>query len=158
MFRQAEEEGGAFVQAAFGPGLPAVAGDDLVDDGEADAGAFEFALAVEALEDTEEPADEALVEAESVVTDVDDPADRFLARADLDLGDIAGSAEFERVANEVNEQVPQECRIAVHGRERLDAPLDLATEGFGREIVLRLANDFIERDIGAVHLGAARAR
>ena len=66
---QREVKRRAFVRLAFGPDAPAMAGDDAVDDRQADAGAFEIVGAMQALEHAEEFLRVALVEADAVVAD-----------------------------------------------------------------------------------------
>ena len=62
--RQGEVEAGAAVDGGFGPDFTAVAVDDALDGGEADAGAWELGLGVEALKGAEELGGAARVEAE----------------------------------------------------------------------------------------------
>src|SRR3990172_2250701 len=64
-----EIERRAFVHFCLGPGTPAVALDDALDNGEADARAFVFLGAMQALEDPEEFVGVAHVEAHAVVAD-----------------------------------------------------------------------------------------
>src|SRR3954468_19075945 len=82
--RQREVEGRAGARAALGPGAAAVALHDAADVGEADPGALELLVAVQALEDAEELVGVLHVEADAVVPDaVDDLAvQRFAGDAD----------------------------------------------------------------------------
>src|SRR5580658_7783630 len=64
---QSEVEGGALVDGGFGPDAAAVAEDDALDDGEADAGAFVLFGSVHPLEDAEEASGVLHLEASAVV-------------------------------------------------------------------------------------------
>src|SRR5688572_24277090 len=64
---QREVERRAFVRPAFGPHAPAVARDDALHEGEADAGAREVLLIVQSLEDAEKLGGIARVEACAIV-------------------------------------------------------------------------------------------
>jgi hypothetical protein len=97
-FRQREEEGGAFVEAAFGPGFAAVPADDFADERKAAARAFKFAFAVQALKYAKEAAGKFLIKPDAVITDVDDPALRFFAGTDLNFGRVTRACEFQGVA------------------------------------------------------------
>src|SRR5687767_9356260 len=66
---QREMERGAGVGLAVGPYPPAVPRDDLVHQGEPDAGAGKVLVAVQALEHAEQPVHVARVEARAVVAD-----------------------------------------------------------------------------------------
>src|SRR5690242_17164273 len=67
-----EVERGTFAGRAFRPDASALAGDDALDDGEADAGALEVAWRVQALKNAEQLGDVFFVEAHAVVLDAVD--------------------------------------------------------------------------------------
>src|SRR5712691_12960151 len=65
--REGEVKRGAFAGFAFGPGTPAVAGDDAAHVGEADPAAFKFVRSVQPLEHPEQLVRILHVEAHAVV-------------------------------------------------------------------------------------------
>lgn len=90
-------EGRAAADFAFGPEAAVVSFDDAMDDGEADAGAFEFVGGVEALKDAEEFGGVAHIEAGAVVGDRVDDLGGGLSGGDADGGGVAFGGEFEGV-------------------------------------------------------------
>src|SRR5690606_28303246 len=75
-----EIEGRPLVRSALGPYPAAVAGDDAPDIGEPYAGAFEFLLPVEPLEDAEQPVHVGRIESGPVVPDEEGGSRAFARR------------------------------------------------------------------------------
>src|SRR5439155_2048523 len=104
----------AALGAGLDPDAPAVAPDDLLDDGQADAGAGIRVAGVQALEHLEDALAVARVDADAVVGDLEVPVLALAARADLDArGGLA--AELQRVGDEVLEQLGELHPVAVDG-------------------------------------------
>ena len=126
---QGEVEARAAIRLALGADRPAVAQDDAAHRRQADAGAREFAGAVQALEGAEQAIGEAHVEAGAVVAHREG---RRLARmaqeGDPRRRGVAGV--LPGVAEQVLEHHAQQRRVAGGGQPGLDLDLDLA---LGRE-------------------------
>src|SRR5688500_2256976 len=115
--RQREKESGAALRRGIGPHLPTVALDDLLDDGEPDAGAFEVCSGVQALEHAEQFTRMLRIEPHAVVAyEVDRLLGATLA-ADLDARRIGVARELERVAEQVREHLLQQSRVGLHGAQ-----------------------------------------
>src|SRR6266404_3672128 len=112
---QGEVKGGAAAYGAFGPGAPAVAFDDPLDTGQADAGAGELGNRMEPLERLEQLARKGRIEADPVVAHV--AADSGLLSgggAELDGGAVALAGIFRRVFDQVLHHGTDESAIGVH--------------------------------------------
>src|SRR5207237_6228312 len=105
----------------------AVALNDAPDVGEADAGALEVRAAVQALKDAKQFLGIFHVEAHAVVADEDNRLSLRLEGADLDAGLGAGPGVFEGVGQQVDEDQPQQRRVAANIWQRPDHPLNLAS-------------------------------
>src|SRR5690606_6090399 len=99
--------------------------DDLLDDGETHAHAFELARLVQSLEYTEELAGVTHVEAHAVVAHEVDALTRPLLAADRDARRIAPARELRRIVQQVHQRLAQQARIGVHLAELLRIDVDL---------------------------------
>src|SRR6185295_5900619 len=109
------------VFAAFRPDASAVTVDDALNVGQADAGAFKIAGAMQPLEDAEKFVGVLHVEAGSVVPDKEDPVlvGGLLGRAsDLDAGLFPLAGVFDGVADEIGEDLAQEVAVGLDDRKR----------------------------------------
>ena len=153
-------EGCAVLGGSFGPDAAAVAFDDAFDVGQADAGAFEVAGVVEALEDAEELGGVLGIEAGSVVAD--EEGEKLGAGgggfdADLNGGGRAAAGELDGVGQEIGDDLAEEGAVAEDGWEGLDTPIDPAAGKIGLELGLDLGDEGGEMDGGEVEFGAADA-
>src|SRR5712691_11837948 len=99
---EGEVESGAVIDGAFGPGAPAVAFDDPLNAGQADAGAGELLGRMQPLERLEQVARIGGVEAGPVVAHVATDPGFFDSRgAELDGGVVAPGGEFPGVFDQV---------------------------------------------------------
>jgi hypothetical protein len=106
-----------------------VPGDDALHDRQADAGALELAGAVQPLEHAEEPLGVLRVEADPGVPDGDHRlagAVRVRAALDLDPGRGAAGGELARIAQQVDEDLPEQPRIGRDGGQLGDPQLEPA--------------------------------
>jgi len=112
---------------AVGPDVAVVAADDAGDGGEADAGAFEVFIAVEAIEGVEELIGVEHVETSAVIADEPGAvAAGGGVPADIDDGALDAGAELDGVAEEVFKGDTEEFGIAVDRQAGLDVEGELA--------------------------------
>src|ERR1700735_159527 len=106
---EGEIDGGAAIDATFGPGPPAVTVDDAPDDGQADAGARELGGGLEPLERAEQLVPVGRVKASPVVTHI--AADGGIADGrgrELDGGVLAAGGELPGVVKQVLQPGPDQ--------------------------------------------------
>lgn len=111
---------------ALGPDAAAVAVDDALDDGQANAMAFELLLGVQALEGAEELAGSFPGEADPIVPDEDGAIG---GGANFDLSRMAVAAELDRVADQVVKHLLQQGGISPDGRQVTDVKRHFLTAG-----------------------------
>src|SRR3954447_22773182 len=80
LFAEGEIEGGAFLAFAFRPDVAAMALDDALDDGEANAGAGKLLRGMQPLENPKQPVFPFHIEAFAIVADEKNPLAFFLDR------------------------------------------------------------------------------
>ena len=139
----------------FGPDPAAVAADDALDGGEADAGSGELGGGVEALEGGEQLVGEGHVEAGAVVADVVDGGAAGLLAAELDARGGLVAGELPGVAEEVVEEEAEEVGVAlddeVAGGEEVDGAAGVAGTELLDDLVGELGEVEVEEDdLGAV--------
>src|SRR6188508_3423674 len=99
---QGEVERGAFADLAFGPDVPAVAVDDALDGGEADAAAWKVRRRVQPLERPEQVRGEVRVVAGAVVANVERGHAMLIpGRANFDRRLLAAAGELPGVLDQV---------------------------------------------------------
>src|SRR5262249_222264 len=98
---QGDVQGGTMVDLAFRPDAPAVAMDDAVDRGEADARALELIISMQTLEHAEQLVRVAGIEAGAVVLDAnDDLAPLARGRVHFDHRFVASRGELDGVTEQ----------------------------------------------------------
>src|SRR3974390_2543266 len=113
-FGQREVKGGASIGFCLGPGAAAVPGNNASHIGQANAEAFKFLDTMEALKDAKELVRKLHVESDAIVADVDDRLGGGIGRAtDFDFCRVARLAVFDRIGEEVIEDIPQEGGIGL---------------------------------------------
>ncbi len=123
-----KEKRGPGTRRAFSPDTPAVPLQDAFHDRQADAGAGELVMGMQALEDAEQLVDVFHVETGAVVPDA---IHEFLGRgsvgemaADLDPGVAACRRELPRIRQQVGHDLLEQSRITLAIRQRVDADFD----------------------------------
>ena len=143
----------------LGPDLAAVAMDDALRDGEADAVAVEILGAMQALEHAEQLAGKGHVEAGAVVGDDIEVRPSSIAAADLDARAFCLCSELHRVADQLGEQPRRQRRVRLAGRQRADGEADVAAlRGRRRRPSIEAANDGARSDPAFVQGLAQQAR
>src|SRR6266496_415664 len=99
------------------PDPPAVTLDDLLADGEADAGAGVLGASVQPLEDDEDPVQILRVDADPVVAHLEAPLLAMGDGGDVDRRRLAGPAELDGVSNEVLEHLAEAAGVPREGGE-----------------------------------------
>jgi hypothetical protein len=129
--------------------------DDAADGGQADAGAFEFVVPVQALEHPEQLAGIAHVEADAVVPNED--VLRALGDADADLDHRVRSRTrvLHGVVDQVGEYLQHQIGIAGYRRQRRQPPLDDAFTALLPHLIDRALDQLVERGDLATHLHVA---
>jgi len=95
----------------FGPDAPTVVLDDSLDGSQANAGSFEFILAMTALENAEEFARVFHVEPGAVVADEINHFLTLLERADFNLCWIPATGVFEGISHQIGKNLLDEAWI-----------------------------------------------
>src|SRR5205807_142648 len=156
--RKAEIEGGALTGAAVGPHPAAVTRDDPVHDRQADSGALERLLRMQALKHAEEPVGVAHVEADAVVAHVIDDVGALTQRAHLDARVVPSGAELDGVRQQIDQHLLEQRAI----REAVGELSDLHARppAVARLLETRhaLLHDLAQRHAGALEGLAAEAR
>src|SRR5690606_8517757 len=117
---------GAVPRLPVGADLATVASSYALDQRQSDAGPRELLRRMQSLEDPEDLVDVAHVEACAVVLhEVRDLA-TLVRGADLDPRPVGVGAELDGVGQQVDEELLDEVRITVSGRQVADDELDLA--------------------------------
>ena len=98
---QGEIEGGALIDLGFGPDAAAVAVQDALHQGQADAGALVIFHRMQALEDAKQLVGVLHVEADAVIADEIDGFAVLPLAADFDAGRIALAGVLQRIAEQV---------------------------------------------------------
>ena len=112
------------------PDTAAMPADDAFDDREARPGPLEVFLSVQALEHAEDRLSVLHVKTHAVVADVVHGRVAALATHLDDCG-VAIARELHRVAQQINDDATEECRVALGVSEIVDPPLDAALARFG---------------------------
>src|ERR1700694_140543 len=118
-------EAGAFARPSFGPDAAAVPGHNPLHDREAHAGSGKLLGPMQPLEHAEQLVDITHVETRAVVTHPVHVLRQTYAPADLDAGIGALAAVLERVAHEVDPDLPQQRAVCLCRRKGMH--LDLRT-------------------------------
>src|SRR6266568_2722364 len=116
--REGELERGARAGLGLDPDPPAVALDDLLADGEADAGAGVLGAGVQPLEDDEDPVHVLRIDADPIVPDGEQPFLAVGSGRDVDRRSHCGPAELDRVPDQVLEHLREAAGVSVDRRER----------------------------------------
>lgn len=125
--------------------MSAVAFDDALDDRQADAGAFKFLGAVQALEDAEQFVGVFHIETDAVVADENDGFIVHGAQADFNDGGFARPAVFDGIGKQVGKDLFEKARIAIDGGQFGNAPFDIAPLGFAPQFGDDLVDNGIQR-------------
>src|SRR5262245_8623595 len=120
-----ELERGAATRLRLHVDAAAVPAHDLVDDGEADARAFESLFAMQPLEHLEELVRVVHVEADAVVLDEVRNAVRRRRAADSDASFRVLARELDGVRDEIDEDLSDEVGIADRRWQRVDLHVDM---------------------------------
>src|SRR4051812_43800369 len=103
--------------------------DDAGHSRQTDAGTLKFLHAMQSLEDTEEFVGKLHVKPNAVVTNIDRGSLRGYTAADLDAGTVTSAGELDRIAQQVGEDLFNECGVALNCGQRFDLPVDAASTG-----------------------------
>src|SRR3990170_1342988 len=138
-FPEGEVEGRALIDFRLGPHAAAVAVDDPLDNGQADARPFVLLGPVQALEDRKELVRVAHVEADAVVPDEPGGLAPLRPAADLDLRRLAPPRELQGVGEQVDQDLPEERRVPLPHGHVADGNLNAPPRLFGAQLGERLA-------------------
>ena len=122
---------------------------------------FKAGVGVQSLEQSEKAISVLHVEADAVVLDLKKDfvgVGEFGIRADANGGWIAVTGKFERVGNELGENLPDHPGIGVDFRERVDVPFDAAAFGLEFEFLEDGFDGFIEVDGTEVEIAPTEPR
>src|ERR671926_1153195 len=111
-------ERAAKAQLRLDPDAPAMALDDLLADGKADAGARVLTHGMQPLKQHEDALEVLRLDADAVVGDADAPLGVFLGRRDMDAR-RGLTAKLERIADEILEALRELHLLDVHGGQRV---------------------------------------
>lgn len=136
-----------------------MASDDAADIREADAGALEFGLGVEALKDAEEFGGVFHVESDAVIAHVEDVFGGVYALgngADFDARVGGGRGVFGGVLDEIGPDLPEHGGVGADGGQRFDVPLDgfFAIEA---DVADDAGDELVVVEGGDIHLGPTHA-
>src|SRR4051812_142634 len=101
---------------------------------------------MQSLEDTEEFVGKLHVKPNAVVTNIDRGSLRGYTAADLDAGTVTSAGELDRIAQQVGEDLFNECGVALNGGQRFDLPVDAASTGGFGEVLNKTINKRTERN------------
>jgi hypothetical protein len=151
-------DGGALLDLALGPDLPAVPADDATHRGQSDPRSRKIDGPVQPLEGQEELVDVGHVEAGAVVGHEQSVAAAGRLAADSDArGGVVGR-EFPRVAEEVLHDLPEERRVAFDEQARGNLELDTPFRLGPTEVLDDGSGQLREIDWPSRHLDPARPR
>src|SRR3990172_2597332 len=136
--REGEQEARARARPGLDPDPAAMALDDLLADGEADAGARVLGARVQPPEDDEDPFPVLRVDADPVVAHREEPL--LLARqaGDVDRGSLVGPAELDGVSDEILEHLREAGGVHAEGWERAAGDHRVALLDRGAQVLQRL--------------------
>ena len=109
--REREIKTGAVTHLALGPNAPAVAMNDPLDNGQADAGAFKLVFTVQALKDAKKFINVLRIEAGSVIAHGVDIFLTLPATANFDEGPFLIGRKFDGVGQEIMPYLPNQTGI-----------------------------------------------
>ena len=142
---EGEIEGGPLIEGRFNPNPTAVAGDNPLGNGQADARALEGIGLMETLEDAEKSVSVGHIETDAVVADEEDDAVAAAKGADFDDGLRTRAAELDCIGEETGEELFEEFGIALDGWQWMDAPFDGAFCRVGFEASQHRLNEWSQR-------------
>src|SRR5215467_2550392 len=137
--RQREIECRAYAELRFEPDPSTVALDDLFGYREADAAALIFPALVQPLKHLENAVSKLLIDADSIVLDREQPFPVARRRVQPDPWRPCG-AEFQGVADQVLQQLPQLGLIGVHHRQRSEGNVGVGFLDSWAQLLDHLAN------------------
>src|SRR5262249_22008618 len=125
IFGEGEVKRRAFVDRGLGPGSAAMALNDAPDDGKADAGAFEVAFGVQALEDSKKSGGVFHIKPDAVIAHEADSFIGVIPAPDFNSSATPWRRIFQRVGEEINKSLADGDRVSFEHRQIADHPFDV---------------------------------
>jgi len=132
---------------------------DSLNIGETDAGSLKILLPMQPLKDAEKFLGVLHVESDAIVANKNDGF-VFLAwnGADFDFSLGPGASEFQRIGQEIHQDLAQHGRVAKPLSQSVDFPGDIPVFNFIGHIVKRGLDDLVQIEGYFLHFGTGRSR